>query len=106
MGYRSERPSVTAGHGGFAAPSSATSTKRSATAATPGARTPIAADFFGTFSRTLAFAAGRFFIEQAQRNGRTFRMLHRETDRLKVARNRDELQRHCGRHDRDGNCSV
>ena len=37
----------------------------------------------------LAFAAGRFQIETAERNGRTFRMFHRETDATKVARNRD-----------------
>ena len=39
----------------------------------------------------FAFAAGRFSVEQAQRNGRTFRMAHRETDAQKVARNRDAL---------------
>ena len=37
----------------------------------------------------FAFAAGRFQVETAERNGRTFRMLHRETDAAKVARNRD-----------------
>ena len=37
----------------------------------------------------LAFAAGRFHVETAERNGRTFRMFHRETDAAKVARNRD-----------------
>src|SRR5215475_1166976 len=39
----------------------------------------------------FAFAAGKFSIEQAERNGRTFRMVHRETDAKKVARNRDAL---------------
>jgi aminopeptidase N len=39
----------------------------------------------------FAFAAGRFFVERAERDGRTFRMLHRETDRAKVARNRDAI---------------
>jgi aminopeptidase N len=39
----------------------------------------------------FAFAAGRFSIETAMRNGRTFRMFHRETDAQKVARNRDAL---------------
>jgi aminopeptidase N len=39
----------------------------------------------------FAFAAGRFSVEQAQRNGRTFRMVHRETDARKVARNRDAI---------------
>jgi aminopeptidase N len=39
----------------------------------------------------FAFAAGRFSIETAERGGRTFRMLHRETDAAKVARNRDAV---------------
>jgi aminopeptidase N len=39
----------------------------------------------------LAFAAGKFFVEQAERNGRTFRMVHRETDAQKVARNREAI---------------
>jgi aminopeptidase N len=39
----------------------------------------------------VAFAAGRFSIETAERGGRTFRMLHRETDAAKVARNRDAV---------------
>ncbi len=39
----------------------------------------------------FAFAAGRFSVETAQRDGRTFRMFHRETDAAKVARNRDAI---------------
>jgi aminopeptidase N len=39
----------------------------------------------------FAFAAGRFSVETAERSGRTFRMLHRETDAAKVARNRDQV---------------
>jgi aminopeptidase N len=39
----------------------------------------------------FAFAAGRFSVETAERNGRTFRMFHRETDAAKVARNRDAV---------------
>jgi aminopeptidase N len=39
----------------------------------------------------FAFAAGKFNIEQAERNGRVFRMFHRETDAAKVARNRDGI---------------
>ena len=39
----------------------------------------------------FAFAAGRFTVEQGERNGRRFRMLHRETDAAKVARNRDAI---------------
>jgi aminopeptidase N len=39
----------------------------------------------------FAFAAGNFQAETAARNGRTFTMLHRETDAAKVARNRDAI---------------
>jgi aminopeptidase N len=39
----------------------------------------------------FAFGAGKFSIEQAERNGRTFRMFHRETDAAKVARNREAI---------------
>ena len=39
----------------------------------------------------FAFVAGRFSIETAQRDGRTLRMFHRETDAAKVARNRDAI---------------
>jgi aminopeptidase N len=39
----------------------------------------------------FAFAAGKFSVEQGERNGRTFRMFHRETDAAKVARNRDAI---------------
>ena len=39
----------------------------------------------------FAFAAGKFFVETAHRNGREFRMFHRETDAAKVARNRDAI---------------
>jgi aminopeptidase N len=39
----------------------------------------------------FSFAAGRFSVETADRNGRTFRMFHRETDAAKVARNRDAI---------------
>ena len=39
----------------------------------------------------FAFAAGHFSIELAERNGRTFRLFHRETDAQKVARNRDAI---------------
>jgi aminopeptidase N len=39
----------------------------------------------------FGFAAGKFSIETATRNGRQFRMFHRETDAAKVARNRDAL---------------
>jgi aminopeptidase N len=39
----------------------------------------------------FAFAAGKFSVETAERNGRTFRMFHRETDTQKVARNRDVI---------------
>jgi aminopeptidase N len=39
----------------------------------------------------FAFAAGKFAVEQAERNGRTFRMFHRENDAAKLARNRDAV---------------
>ncbi|MEO7133831.1 MAG: M1 family aminopeptidase, partial [Vicinamibacterales bacterium] len=39
----------------------------------------------------VAFIAGDFKIETAERNGRKFRMFHRETDAAKVARNRDAI---------------
>jgi aminopeptidase N len=39
----------------------------------------------------FAFAAGKFSVEQAERDGRTFRMFHRETDAAKVARNREAI---------------
>ena len=39
----------------------------------------------------VAFIVGDFKIETAERNGRTFRMFHRETDAAKVARNRDAI---------------
>ena len=39
----------------------------------------------------FAFAAGKFQMETAERNGRTFRMFHRETDAQKVARNRNAI---------------
>lgn len=39
----------------------------------------------------FAFAAGKFRVETAQRQGRRFRMFHRETDTAKIARNRDAI---------------
>ena len=39
----------------------------------------------------VAFAAGRFNEERGERNGRTFRMLHRETDPARIARNREAI---------------
>ena len=39
----------------------------------------------------FAFAAGKFQIETAERNGRLLRMFHRETDAKKVARNREAI---------------
>ena len=39
----------------------------------------------------VAFIAGDFKIETAERQGRTYRMFHRETDAAKVARNRDAI---------------
>jgi aminopeptidase N len=39
----------------------------------------------------FAFAAGRFTAEEAVRDGRTMHLYHRETDRERVARNRDAI---------------
>lgn len=39
----------------------------------------------------MAFAAGRFTVETAERDGRSYSMYHRETDPDKVNRNRDEI---------------
>jgi aminopeptidase N len=39
----------------------------------------------------FSFVVGDFKVEQAVRNGRTFRMYHRETDAAKVARNKDAV---------------
>ena len=39
----------------------------------------------------FSFVAGDFKVETASRNGRTFRMFHRETDAKKVARNREAI---------------
>lgn len=39
----------------------------------------------------FAFAAGRFEVAEAEREGRRFRLLHRETDTEKVARNLDAI---------------
>jgi aminopeptidase N len=39
----------------------------------------------------FTFAAGKFWIETDERSGRVFRMLHRETDAAKLARNRKAI---------------
>ena len=39
----------------------------------------------------FSFAAGRFVVEEAERDGRRFRLFHRETDSTKVARNLDAI---------------
>ncbi len=39
----------------------------------------------------FAFAAGEFEVDEAERDGRTLRMIHRETDEEKLARNRDAI---------------
>jgi len=39
----------------------------------------------------FSFAAGKFRVETATRNGRDLRMFHRETDAAKVARNREAV---------------
>jgi aminopeptidase N len=42
-------------------------------------------------SYLFAFAAGHFTIETAERDGRVFRMFHRENDPARIARNRDAI---------------
>jgi aminopeptidase N len=61
-------------------------------------RTASAGSVTTTFAETpplptylFAFVAGTFSVETAQRNGRTLRMFHRETDAAKVARNRNAI---------------
>ena len=39
----------------------------------------------------FSFAAGRFQVEETEREGRTLRLFHRETDADKVARNREAI---------------
>jgi aminopeptidase N len=39
----------------------------------------------------FSFVAGDFKVETAERDGRTFRMFHRESDAAKVSRNRDAI---------------
>lgn len=39
----------------------------------------------------MAFAAGRFTIEAAERDGRPYHMYHRETDADRIERNREEI---------------
>ena len=39
----------------------------------------------------FSFVTGDFKVETAERDGRTFRMFHRETDAAKVARNKDAI---------------
>src|SRR5262245_54745552 len=68
---------------GNGAPAS-TSSKDGRTRVTFAETAPISTYLF-------AFAAGKFSVEEAQRNGRTMRMFHRETDAAKVARNRDAI---------------
>jgi aminopeptidase N len=73
---------------GWVAVSNAPQTGRAAASDTSGVifdqTAPISTYLF-------AFAAGRFQVETGERIGRTFRMLHRETDAAKVARNREAI---------------
>jgi aminopeptidase N len=62
------------------------------------ARTPSSGTVTTTFRETsplptylFAFVAGKFSVETAQRDGRTLRLFHRETDAAKVSRNREAL---------------
>jgi aminopeptidase N len=66
------------------APASATETEGGRMRVRFSETTPISTYLF-------SFVAGKFSVETAERNGREFRMLHRETDAAKVARNRDAI---------------
>ena len=57
----------------------------------PGTTTLVFAETQPLPTYLFAFAAGRFSVETAERNGRQFRLFHRETDAAKVARNRDAI---------------
>ena len=57
----------------------------------PGTTTLVFAETQPLPTYLFAFAAGRFSVETAERNGRQFRLFHRETDTAKVARNRDAI---------------
>jgi aminopeptidase N len=60
--------------------------------AEPGSATTVTFDETEPLSTYLfSFVVGDFKVEEATRNGRTFRMLHRETDAAKVARNKDAI---------------
>jgi aminopeptidase N len=60
--------------------------------ASSGGRTRLTFAETALFSTYLfAFAVGQFSVEQAERDGRIFRMLHRETDAQKMVRNRDAI---------------
>jgi len=61
------------------------------TASAPGHRMVVFAETRPLSTYLFAFAAGKFQIETAVRDGRTFRMFHRENDAAKVARNRDAI---------------
>ena len=58
---------------------------------TPGTRTTRFAETAPLSTYLFSFVVGDFRMEEAERNGRTFRMFHRETDAAKVARNRDAI---------------
>jgi aminopeptidase N len=59
--------------------------------ATPGRKHVSFAETQPLPTYLFAFAAGKFAVETATRNGRQMRLFHRETDAAKVARNRDAL---------------
>jgi aminopeptidase N len=60
--------------------------------ATEGGRTRVRFEETAPLPTYLfAFAAGRFEVETAERDGRQMRLFHRETDADRVARNRDQI---------------
>ena len=62
---------------------------RSTTSVCPSSVTFVETEPLSTY--LFSFVVGDFKIETAERNGRTYRMFHRETDAAKVARNKDAI---------------
>src|SRR5688500_5727724 len=60
-------------------------------AAAPGRHRVFFAETAPLPTYLFSFAAGKFSVETATRDGRQFRMFHRETDAAKVARNREAI---------------
>ncbi len=82
-------PAAVGGAGAAAARSHAAASA-SASAAAPTVRHDFA-ETRPISTYLFTFAAGKWRVETAVRDGRTFRMFHRESDSARVARNRDRI---------------